>query len=124
MGTARLKGDRAGQSARRAERCRAGAEKEERTGAIGALGQSRLETTLGNQRRLLIHGQTRDRDVGAKRVRVPDHLSACRQARHGLKRESEELERFGGPLPCIEVEDQRARRCGHVGHELAGELVE
>ena len=63
-------GHRCQQSLARARNLRSGVGHDETTGAVGALGHARLKTSLTNQRRLLITGDTKNGNRRTKPFRV------------------------------------------------------
>ena len=86
-------------------------------GAVGVLRHARREARLTEERRLLIAGDARDRDVAEAerrrtRRRTPRSTAGPPAA---WPRDAEELRAVVVPLPRVDVEEHRARRVGRVG---------
>ncbi len=97
---------------------RAGVGEDEGAGAVGALGVPGVEAGLAEQRRLLVTGQARDRQLEAaerRGVGGADLAPVGDQLRQGVTGYAEERAQLVGPLPGREVHQQRAAGVGDVG---------
>jgi hypothetical protein len=95
----------------------AGVEDEEVTGAVGVLRLARIERRLAEGRGLLVAQDARDGHLAQQRrgLDVAVHLGGGADLGEHRLRDAERLEDVVAPLEGLEVEEQRARRVGHVG---------
>ena len=102
----------------------AGVHQHEAAGAVGVLGQARLEAGLAEQRRLLV---TRDAAHGNGRTeeaRLAEGMARREHRRQHRLGHSQRLQQRGRPGVAADVEQHRARGVAHVGgvHAAFGQL--
>ena len=114
-GAPRRRGQQAG--VRALER-RAGVGEDERTRAVGALGVAGVEAGLPEERRLLVAGEARDRQLEPgerRRVGGRDLAPVGDQVGQGVAGYAEEAAQLVGPVAGRQVHQQGPRGVGDVG---------
>jgi hypothetical protein len=110
----------------RTHRAPARAHQHEAAGPVSVLDHSRRDAALSEKSGLLISGHTRDRNpAGIQRLRrVAERRGRGQHFREHRPRHAEEAEKLVVPRAAMDVEEQRARGVGDVGHvaPTAGEL--
>jgi hypothetical protein len=83
-------------------------DEDEATGAVRRLRLARVEARVAEERRLLIAGDSRDRQRRAEEVGLRDHLGRADDPRQKRPVDTEQLEELGVPIERVEVEQHRA----------------
>ena len=119
-------GDRRQQTVTRTRNLVSGIEKEKRAGAVGVLRLTRAAASLTEQRRLLITGNSSDRNRLAKerRYSLAKISGGWPHFRQYVYRNVEQVAELLAPAQTVDVKEQGARRVGRISrvHLSAGEL--
>ena len=97
-------------------------EEDEAARPVGVLGAARLEAGLAEERRLLVAGDPRHRDLAAELGRRPVDAGGGQRLRQPRRVDPEQRAELLVPAPAVDVEEHRPRGVGVVGGVAAGEL--
>ena len=104
----------------------AGVGEDEAARSVRRLHLSGRVAPLAEERRLLVAGDSRDRDPSAEKLGLGDRAARVDDLRQDLARHPEELEQLVVPLEALEAEEHGARGVRDVGgvNRAAGQLPE
>ncbi len=110
-----LVGDSREQAMLRRHRFCPGVEQRKAAGAVGRLHHARIKAALPDGRRLLIPGDTQDRNRATEQIGRAEGSGAVADLRQQRHRNAEELAEIGVPTAAPDVHQQGARGIGRVG---------
>lgn len=117
-------GDAGGQARGAPARCAAGVGEEEGAGAVGALGGAGFGDALGEQRGLLVDGESGEREFGPEGPHRADVGGVVHDGREPFAGQAVQLQGARRPLDAVEVEELGAGGGRGVRDVGAGEAVD